>query len=358
MPADPAPLPIDVEALLAPCAGDDPCGEDLRYDDVKGELKNLVAKDGVDEDGVPQTRLRYQPGHARWKAVLDGSVGLLEKSKDLESMGLLAEALMELHGPAGLTAAYDLAGGLCERYWEGVYPRIDDGEPDFDLEARATRLSALTSEDAPNLPGRLKTRPPAEPPPTLPPADQPDFYRARLAEIGACRDAAGRFVAAARAAFERSFEKYDDALPRSLRLDELAPVTKDVDDALDEQAEALEKVFAARFPGRPLADDAAPADGPETPAAAPSAAAAPAVGGPAGPPRTRAEAVERLRQAVGYFRDAEPHSPVGPLVDRAVRWSAMPLADVFRELVEDDDVLDRIRKTLGVAPPPDEDEDD
>ena len=357
---DPAPPPVDVAALLAPCPGDDPCGEDVKYDPLKDELRDLIKNEtqtvkAEDEDGRDATirGLRNLPAHPGWRTVLEGAEELLGRSKDLESLGWLAEALMELHGPAGLTAAYDVAAGFCENYWDGLRPRIDGPDPFDSLEVRGRRLSALTATATPNLPGRLEVRPLPTPPPTLPPDERPAFYHARHAELAACREAAARFAAAAGAAFRRSVEdRGDDPERAATRAKDLAPSAESITAVLDGRAKKLEEVFAERYAGLTLdvGDGAAPGQGADG-EAAPSVAAVPAApGGPAGPPRSRREAVARMEQAAEYFRAAEPHSPVGPLVDRAVRWAGLPFADVIAELIEDGDAFARLKTTLGIDP--------
>ena len=73
----------------------------------------------------------------------------------------------------------------------------------------------------------------------------------------------------------------------------------------------------------------------------------------AGPIRTRADAVARLRDVVEYFKQTEPHSPVAHLIQRAVRWANMPLEAILAELIQDESALTRIWDTLGVKAPED-----
>lgn len=67
-------------------------------------------------------------------------------------------------------------------------------------------------------------------------------------------------------------------------------------------------------------------------------------------PVDREDALERLRAVAGYFRKAEPHSPVTYLVERAIAWAAMPLDQWLAEVVKDEGSLAHIRETLGVRP--------
>jgi type VI secretion system protein ImpA len=81
-----------------------------------------------------------------------------------------------------------------------------------------------------------------------------------------------------------------------------------------------------------------------------SAAAPPSEGaaGIAGPLRTRQDAINRLKEVAAYFRQTEPHSPVSYLVERAVKWSQMPLESWLASVIKDSTVLDSLRETLGV----------
>ena len=62
------------------------------------------------------------------------------------------------------------------------------------------------------------------------------------------------------------------------------------------------------------------------------------------------EAVNRLTEVAAFFRQTEPHSPVSYLIERAVKWSQMPLEQWLASVIKDDTVLDSLRETLGVDP--------
>jgi type VI secretion system protein ImpA len=70
-----------------------------------------------------------------------------------------------------------------------------------------------------------------------------------------------------------------------------------------------------------------------------------------GPIRTRAEAISRLSEVATFFRQTEPQSPVAYLVERAIKWSQMPLETWLASVIKDDTVLGSLRETLGVEPP-------
>ena len=347
--------PFDVAALLAPCDGDDPCGPALgTYHDGKDALKT-EAKRLRDED----------PGDPGWNAVREDAVAILSESKDLQVLATLAEASLETHGAAGLTAVLAVAAGWCEDYWDGLHPRPEaddpDDEPEIALRNRSSLLASMISGTRPYLPGKLQQRPLPEPPDTLRGPDRVAFYRDANAGLDACRDALTRLEAAADAGFDASVDAFDERLPRDVRAADLMVSGQDLVAALDARADALRAAFAEAFPGESLEtpedlpDVPAEATGDDESADAPVLAAM-AAPQPGGPPQTRPQAVHALRQVVQYFDGKEPDSPVGLLVKRAIKWTEMTLPEVLKELIEEEDTIDKVQKTLGVAPPPADDE--
>lgn len=61
---------------------------------------------------------------------------LIKKSKDLRVAGWLSEALIYQEGAPGFISGLQLLHGLIDKFWEGLYPEIEDG----DLETRAAPL--------------------------------------------------------------------------------------------------------------------------------------------------------------------------------------------------------------------------
>jgi type VI secretion system protein ImpA len=67
-----------------------------------------------------------------------------------------------------------------------------------------------------------------------------------------------------------------------------------------------------------------------------------------GEPRSRDEAFQQLAVISAYLKRAEPQHPVTYLLDRALRWTKMPLEEWLGEVVRNDDVLQQLRDTLGI----------
>ena len=65
-------------------------------------------------------------------------------------------------------------------------------------------------------------------------------------------------------------------------------------------------------------------------------------------PKSREEAFQRLVVIANYLKRVEPQHPVSYLLERAVRWTRMPLEDWLGEVVRNDDVLKHLHDTLGI----------
>ena len=68
-------------------------------------------------------------------------------------------------------------------------------------------------------------------------------------------------------------------------------------------------------------------------------------------PVDRPDALRRLAGVADFFRRTEPHSPVSYLVQRAILWGEMPLESWLQEVINNEDVLGRVRETLGLKQP-------
>jgi type VI secretion system ImpA family protein len=64
--------------------------------------------------------------------------------------------------------------------------------------------------------------------------------------------------------------------------------------------------------------------------------------------RSREEALNSLLKVAAFFRSTEPHSPLSYALEQAVRWGKMPLPDLLRDLVRDDEVLVEVYRRMGI----------
>ncbi len=129
---------MDPSELLQPIAGPDPGGASIRYAPVYDQIK--LAR--TEEDDVPQGDWVRERKTADYPLVIKLSTNVLKnQSKDLQVAAWLTEALTRREGFAGLRAGVTLLHGLVEKFWDNLYPELEDG----DTELRAAPLDWLGS---------------------------------------------------------------------------------------------------------------------------------------------------------------------------------------------------------------------
>ena len=131
-------------AILTPVEGDDPCGEDLRWDmefmtamqefeSVFLQDQGSVIEDAATTDEIPEAR-----------EFIDRINGLCTRTKDLRLLGARAEAVWRSEGMAAFADALEDMVAAVEEWPDpasGIHPRAD--EFDGDLAERTAPLSRL-----------------------------------------------------------------------------------------------------------------------------------------------------------------------------------------------------------------------
>ncbi len=114
---------MDIEGLLNPISLDNLCGENLCYDHVYDELKELRREDDLRlSQGIWQT----EPKRANWPELEKLACELLKtKTKDLQIAMWLMEAWIAERQFSGFIEGLRLVKGLCEKFWDQIYPAID-----------------------------------------------------------------------------------------------------------------------------------------------------------------------------------------------------------------------------------------
>ena len=343
---------MNVDALLAAISDASPCGDDLSFSpdfDAIQELRR--ADDPTLDQGEWVTSLKV----ADWPAVHSRCEQLLlERTKDLRVAAWLTDASARLQGYGGLADGLTLSTRLCERYWDELHPRIEDG----DAEQRSGNLRWLLAQVealAQHLPvlrhnGRVLTL--------------QDIASAQTAVRTTERPEDGKGtavrltpddVAAARRGTPREFLEANQA-DAQRALAALAELQQVIDARMGADGpgfvSARQAIEAAVHGTERLARDGAPAASTSGGAtkAGPNAASGPGLAD--GPLRTRAEALQQLRAVADFFRQTEPHSPVAYLAERAAQWGDMPLHTWLRAVVKDQGVLSTMEELLGVPKPP------
>jgi type VI secretion system protein ImpA len=342
---------LDFEALLAPIPGDNPAGPSLRYAGDYDEIKNLLPK--PDRDAFEASGQEGQ-----WsKLVQLASQKIREKSKDLAIAVWLTEGLVHQHGFAGLRDGLMLIHGLCERFWDAVYPLPDEG----DLEVRAAPLQSLLERNAGLWVFEIPlTRGPIKSPDTdeTIPVTYNLWHSIVVAQLEDKKPLQGAMEqASADSPTDYLLELHADikgaeAALASLkqlmaeRFDQAAPGVVNVAEALAKCRSRVVTVLTRRGVNvDQTGDDAESAGGAEG-----GDGVTGANGTSSGPIRSRDAALDRLREVADFFRRTEPHSPVPYLITRAINWSRMSFDQLLAELVKDEHARSEINSTLGIRP--------
>jgi type VI secretion system protein ImpA len=333
--------------LLNPIPGPNPSGESLRYAPVFDQIKEARREEEEISQGEWQTAIKK----ADWPLVIKlCGEAIAKKSKDLQVAAWLVEALVRRDGFAGLNEGLTLIQGLLEKFWDTLYPELEDG----DAELRAAPLEWIGSR----LDGPLRKVPltgngldwqnykesrtvPSE-------ADAESSESKQQARADAIAD--GKltpeafdqgFDATPKATYEAWMGQVDASLESQERLKQLceekfgdlAPTFRGLRTTLEELRQTLHVFLARKREQEAGGEEPERAAGPEAPGAGSYAesAAAPARA-PARPaakmalaaePADRDDALERVLVAARWFRQNDSYSPVPYLLVRGLRWGEL-----------------------------------
>ena len=124
---------LQLDELLQPLPGGSR-GENLRYTPIYDKIKEARLED---EDDLPQGEWQRDRKYADIAAVLKlGAAALTQQSKDLQLAVWLCEAAVRRGGFAALPECLQLLHQLQEKFWDILYPEMDEGSAEF----RATPL--------------------------------------------------------------------------------------------------------------------------------------------------------------------------------------------------------------------------
>jgi type VI secretion system protein ImpA len=358
-----SPATIDIEALLQPIAGENPAGENLQYSGLHDEIREARRA----EDNLSQGDWQRDVKTADWDRVVELSTDALSnKTKDLQVAAWLTEAWIQQRGFSGLRDGLKLARGLHERFWEKVYPEVEDG----DLEARANSMSWLDRQSASAIQSVPVTKAPGAVYSLL---QMEDAKRLDLPAnaaslspeaINALNEERSRASSEGRVTTE-SFTKARNATRRAF-YEETATTLSECKQELQALDRVMDEKFGRDTPGLgELGKSLEKVQGwidktvkekrieePDASAGGAGGEGAEEAGGVAGvstgPVKSRQEALRRLAEVADYFRRTEPHSPVSYLVQRAISWGHMPLDAWLGDVIKDSSLLDALRETLGL----------
>ncbi|TWT82320.1 hypothetical protein CA13_37820 [Planctomycetes bacterium CA13] len=368
-------LTLDLDHLVSPISEEHPAGtylretnrdllqraKDGRTESVSRERRQRELEIYSEEDLslIPEEDRRIEA--PEWRSVLDCCTEIIaEHSKDLWVASWLIEANTRLSGFAGLRDGFRLVAELVDRYWDNICPPPDEEE------GHVGTVSQLASLNGENSQGTLII--PIESIPLLTVADHSDLsfaaYRQATNDSDA-RPSEAEFYAAARKIdperLRQHAEDIEEAIEAFSQMNQLleakcgshdgvpvAPPSSQIASALAQ----CQQTF--RLIARDVMSDDASSDAEQSEDDSGSLVQSGASTGGAGADpvkkqvANREDAFRMLLQASEFFRKTEPHSPVGYMLQKAVRIGRMELPDLLQEMITDEEVLTRFAERTGI----------
>jgi type VI secretion system protein ImpA len=333
------------EDILEPIPGENPSGTDQRYSPSYDKIKEARRED----DDLPQGAWVQERKVADHRKVIELSQELLAKtSKDLQLAVWLTQSLTSSQGFGGLRDGLTLFHGLFEKFWDSLYPELEDGdaEPRADLlgamakslesivrkvplsvegyafyQYQESRLitpedAAKTKEEKAAREAKLKEG--KTPPEAVDKAfnDTPKaFYATAEKNIDACLERLSKLDAISR-------EKFGNVAPSFAKLkSQIEDIRQVVHKTLEKKRETdpdpIEEVPAAPEVVTEPVEGAALSEGPEGSQVSLRAVAL------GQEPGDRGAALANVAAAAAFLRQNEPFSPAPYLMLRGLRWGEL-----------------------------------
>jgi len=350
---------LDVQALLDPISGDRAAGESLRYEGTYDRIQDARREDDLTlSQGIYKANLK----RADWERDAAICVEALEhRTKDLQIAGWLLEAWLHLHGFRGVEAGLRLLGGLCENFWDDLYPSLvgDDFEDRIAPIEWINQKLALKLKQIPlTLPGERDARS----------YSYVDWESACHFENLARKDPSALQEALATidptvGSFQTALALSDQSLHLELvkDLEGAINVCGSLQQLLDEKCgkqspslyqfkeslcaiqQLISQSLSARDGGAAMVEE-------KTEPAIVEETSQPDIElWTSGPIRNRTDAYRRLSEAADYLLRTEPHSPTPYLVKRAVEWGHMSLFEVFQQIVRNEGEMEELNRLLRLT---------
>ena len=339
------PFPDD---LLNPIEGPNPSGANLRYDPVYDKVKEARREEAQPPPGMTEQDRKVSDNNQVIKLTTDL---LTSKTKDLQLAAWMTEALLKQRGFGGLKDGLALCCGLVDKFWDTLYPEIEDG----DAESRGAPLGFVG----------VKLDIPLKLVPVVEKAKYGLLDHKQSREVGYEDQVKGDEAKKKRAALIKEgkiapelFDKAFEETPKKF----YAQAEKDLDGCLESLTrlkKSCDEKFGNEGPTYGPLQTALEASRhlihgflqkkrekePDPVEEVPAAAAAPGAEGEAAaaggaPVRTgvlisvdgssepadRVEAIKKIAEAAAFLRRREPQSPASYLMLRGLRWGELRAA--------------------------------
>ena len=360
---------VDLKALLQPISDDAPSGEYMRYSGVYDEIGEARRADEV----LGTEGLGMDLKVAEFPKVIELAVPVLEKeSKDLQISAWLAEALVNVHGFEGLRDSLKLLSRLQDKFWETLYPEIDEG----DMEGRANAIAWMEKEtafaiqkatitggegysyfdyldskkyDIPDDMSMLELEEQKRLKALEAEADKENKVTAEKwkKEIENTRRASCEEISVAVEECVEALKKLNLSIEEKFDVNQ-SPSLRNLQKILEDIKLRTDKLLKQKREEEPdeTDDEATEGEGGEGEGKG-SGDGKGSISSTKSAIQNRKEALRQLTKLAEFFRKTEPHSPVSYLVTRAVKWGNMPLETWLQDVIKDETILFQLRQTLG-----------
>jgi len=334
--------------LLNPIDESNPSGADLRYT-LYDTVKEARREEAVPPPGMTERDRKVADNPLVIKLTTEA---LTKKTKDLWLAAWLTEAWLKQGGFSGLREGLALCHGLVEKFWDTLYPAIEDG----DAEVRAAPLEFLGTKLDLGLKGvRLVEKEPYGFTDVQESRKLGNEADAKTNEAKQARAVAIQQGKVAPEVVDKCFEETPKAFYAKAEKDldgclqSLAQLKESCDAKFGDMSPSLGKLESVLGEIRPVVHgflQKKREKEPDPVEEAPPAAAAEATSGPvegvaaSGPVRTgvlisvetsseppdRLGAVRKVAEAAAFLRRREPRSPASYLMLRGLRWGELRAA--------------------------------
>ena len=339
------PFPDD---LLNPIEGPNPSGANLRYDPIYDKIKEARREESQPPPGMTEQDRKVADNNQVIRLTTEL---LTKKTKDLQLVSWLTEASLKQRGFGGLKDGLALCCGLIDRFWDTLYPEIEDG----DAESRGAPLGFVG----------VKLDIPVKLVPVVEKAKYGllDYQQSR--DVGYEDQAKGDEAKKKRAAlikegkvtpelFDKAFEetpkKFYAQAEKDLDgcLENLTRLKKSCDEKFGDEGPTFGPLQTALEATRhvihgflqkkrekepdpldvvPAAEAAPGADGEVTAAGAVSVRTGVLISVEgSSEPADRVDAIKKIAEAAAFLRRREPQSPASYLMLRGLRWGELRAA--------------------------------
>jgi type VI secretion system ImpA family protein len=348
---------IDIQELLQPIPGANPAGEPLRY---QGTYDRIADARREDDPTLSQGIYKSSLKRADWATVEAICLeALTKRTKDLQIASWLLESWLHLYGFQGVTNGLQLLAGLCEEFWDHLYPSLEVDEIEgrvAPIEWVEQKLTLKLKQLPLTLPGEVSD----ESYSYLDWESACHFENLAMKDPRALQEALAKInptVATFRAAVAETdsafyvelIEELSQAIDGCVAIEQVleqrcgkdAPGLRQFKEALGAIQEIVSQDLHTRDEEiETFSEEVDTAETGEVDVELWSSG---------GPIRSRAEAYRRLSEAADYLLRTEPHSPTPYLVKRAVEWGSMSLPELLQQIVRNEGEMSEIDRLLRLT---------